>query len=321
MTTNIEENFKVPIVLIMFNRPLETSRVLEKIKEVKPERLFIISDGSRNNEEKEKVQECRNLINKIDWKCKIETNYSDVNMGCRNRISSGLNWVFKKVDKAIILEDDCLPDISFFYYCERMLDLYKNDERVMSIEGTNLSNNIYKIEGSEYFFGSYASLWGWATWKESWEKIDLNLTTLSDKERQLKIIKNIGLFKYLNYRKIFMKVKQGKINSWGYSWIYTILSLNGVVIVPYQNLIENIGFSEGATHTNNFNEFRKIKALKLSESIKYAGKQKIIINNAYNMDYYLYHNPKGTYLKSMIPSSIKKYLKKGKKLYVKTDNC
>lgn len=320
MTKHNQIPFEVPIVLIMFNRPFETLKVLEKIKEVKPTQLFIISDGSRNNKEEEKVQQCRNLISKIDWECKIETNFSNVNLGCRDRISSGLNWVFEKVETAIILEDDCLPDVSFFYYCERMLKLYENDEKVMSIEGTNLSNKKHHIEDNEYFFGSYASLWGWATWKESWEKIDLNLTTLSNKKIQKIIMKNMGIVKYLNYRRIFKKVKQGRINSWGYSWIYTILSLNGVVIVPAKNLIENIGFSEGATHTNNINEFKKIDTFKLSDKIKNADRQKIVINHEYNLEYYFYHNPKGTFLKSMIPLNIKKILKKGKKLYAKASN-
>lgn len=126
--------FRIPIVFIVFNR---IDKALQKIREIKPESLFIIADGPRTKAEIESCLKCRQIVQRIDWKCDLHTNFSNRNLGCGIRISSGLDWIFLHVDKAIILEDDCVPDVSFFTFCEELLHKYESDQRIASISGNN----------------------------------------------------------------------------------------------------------------------------------------------------------------------------------------
>ena len=149
------DTFKLttPVAFIIFNRPDTTRIVFEEIKKAKPEKLLIIADGPRNNKpgEKERCAETRAIVENIDWECEVLRNYSDKNMGCKNRVASGLNWVFENVEEAIILEDDCLPDQSFFRYCQELLEKYRDDKRIMLIAGDNMLFENNKQKYSYYF--------------------------------------------------------------------------------------------------------------------------------------------------------------------------
>ena len=132
---------KTPVVMIIFNRPDTVNEVFQIVKKAKPPKLLLIGDGARENKigEKEKVEECRKIIQKVDWDCEVLTNFSPTNMGCKKRISSGLDWVFSHIERAIILEDDCKPADCFFRFCDEMLEYYKDDERIMLVSGDNKS--------------------------------------------------------------------------------------------------------------------------------------------------------------------------------------
>ncbi len=145
----LNNSIKTPIALIFFKRPEETRIVFNQIKKVKPQKLFLISDGPRNNEDAEKCAETRKIMENIDWNCTVIKNYSETNLGCRNRVVSGLNWLFDQVDEAIILEDDCVPDETFFYYCEELLEKYRDNHRIMQISGVNFQqeNPLFKSSG------------------------------------------------------------------------------------------------------------------------------------------------------------------------------
>ena len=161
-------NLKTPVAFIIFNRPSLTQIVFNTIRQAKPKQLFVIADGARFPEEKEKCQQARDIIRQVDWDCEVLANYSDVNLGCGKRISSGISWVFEHVEAAIILEDDCLPHLSFFRYCENLLDYYRDDERVMAIGGDNFQDGNKKTPYS-YYFSKYPHVWGWATWRRAWK--------------------------------------------------------------------------------------------------------------------------------------------------------
>lgn len=163
--------FRIPIVFIVFNRIDKVLHVFEKIREIKPESLFIIADGPRTKAEIESCLECRQLVQRVDWKCDVHTNFSNRNLGCGIRISSGLDWVFLHVDKAIILEDDCVPDVSFFTFCEELLHKYESDQRIASISGNNFFEKEVNNRDS-YFFSRRVSSWGWATWRKAWQWYD-----------------------------------------------------------------------------------------------------------------------------------------------------
>ena len=131
---------KTPVAFLIFNRPDTTAKVFEAIRQAKPPKLLVVADGPRsdNPSEAEKCQAAREIIEQVDWECEVLTNYSDVNLGCKTRVSSGLDWVFDNVEEAIILEDDCLPHPSFFPFCEKLLDNYRDDKRIMDIRRNNM---------------------------------------------------------------------------------------------------------------------------------------------------------------------------------------
>ncbi len=250
--------FQTPVAFFIFRRPKETSRVFEVIKKIRPKNLLIVADGPRNNNEKILCEETRNIVKDIDWPCEILYNYSETNLGCKVRISTGLDWVFKNVDKAIILEDDCVPNETFFPFCENLLEVYKDDSRIMHIGGINVEQLNTKnsldqnntTENPSYYFSNIAQIWGWASWKRAWDKYDLKMTDwpgVRGNKVLNKVINNAPVIDYFNY--LFERMYKGELNTWDVAWTYTCMKENGLCIVPNKNLISNIGFGEGATHS------------------------------------------------------------------------
>jgi hypothetical protein len=224
-----------PIVFLIFNRPDTTFKVFEAIREAKPQKLLVIADGARSPEEIKKCNEARSIINRVDWNCEVLTNFSDVNLGCRLRVSSGLDWAFSEVEEAIILEDDCLPHSTFFYYCEELLQLYRNNAQIMNVLGSNFLFNRKQISKS-YYFSRYTSAWGWATWKRAWHFYDVEMEvwpTIQENKFLDNFLDNKQSVKY--WTKIFNSVYTNQIDTWDY------------------HLISNIGFSPQATHTKEKN--------------------------------------------------------------------
>ena len=173
------ELFTTPILFMIFNRPDTTARVFERIRGIKPSRLFVSADGPRlqKPDEAEQCIQARAVIQKIDWECEVKTKFSDKNQGCKMGVNSAINWFFEHVDEGIILEDDCLPDISFFPFCQTLLELYRNDERIMHIGGSNFQDGKLRDDGS-YFFSGINHIWGWATWKRAWKQYDVQIRSL-----------------------------------------------------------------------------------------------------------------------------------------------
>ncbi len=165
-----------PVAFIIFKRPDTTRKVFEEIRRAKPPKLLVIADGPRPNivGEAEKCAAARAIIDSVDWECEVLKNYSDENLGCKQRVSSGLDWVFDNVEEAIILEDDCLPHPTFFRFCEELLEKYRGDERIMTIGGTNLLKN-WKSDIQSYHCSNYFNCWGWATWKRVWKHYDVDM--------------------------------------------------------------------------------------------------------------------------------------------------
>ena len=127
-----------PVLFIVFNRLDKTRQVFEAIRQARPPFLYIASDGARFNKEGEleKVQAVRDfIIQNIDWKCEVKTLFRKKNLGCKYAVSGAISWFFNNVDQGIILEDDCLPSKSFFWYCEELLEKYKHDNSIYLISG------------------------------------------------------------------------------------------------------------------------------------------------------------------------------------------
>ena len=164
-----------PVVLVIFNRPDFTEVVFRAIAQARPKRLFVLADGPRNPEEAALCAETRAVI-KVDWPCDLTMDVSEVNLGCRYRCAGGFDMVFAETETAIILDDDCVPDPTFFRFCEEMLDRYRDDERVMSITGSNYLGRWRRgWRSPSYHFSYFGSPWGWASWRRAWNHYDVTM--------------------------------------------------------------------------------------------------------------------------------------------------
>lgn len=257
---NYCQQLVTPIAFFVFRRPQTTKKVFDVIRQIKPKKLFLIADGPRinNQDDFQKCSEVRKIIDNIDWNCQVLRNFSETNMGLKKRFSSGLDWVFDNVEKAIILEDDCLPDLSFFQFCEELLNLYEDDKRVFSITGHNHLGN-WKSGVQSYHFSYYFNCWGWATWKRVWDLYDADMKAWSEKQVKESVRDVIAdKRQFFNRAKLLDLTYTGKINTWDYQFFFLCLMQSGFTITPSTNLISNIGFGEDATNTVNEKDNRII---------------------------------------------------------------
>jgi hypothetical protein len=244
---------KTPVAFLIFNRPDVTEQVFAAIARAKPPTLLVVADGPRASRagEAEKCEQARAIIERVDWDCRVLKNYAAENMGCRRRVSSGLDWVFETVEEAIILEDDCLPAPSFFPYCDALLEKYRDDSRVMVVSGDNFQRGVRRSPYS-YYFSKYNHVWGWASWRRAWEHFDVDMATWPQ-------FRDAGLLRSLCqshaeerlWTSIFNRVHAHEIDTWDYNWTYACWSQGGLTILPEMNLVSNLGFRADASHTKS----------------------------------------------------------------------
>jgi hypothetical protein len=255
MKTNMEKQYNIPVLIMAFNRANITQEIFNAVKKVRPKQLFMFVDGPRDTKqgEVELCQAVRDISKQVDWDCELQTLYLEKNAGIHG-VNSGptqaLNWFFENVERGIVLEDDCLPDPSFWPFVEEMLNKYQDDERVMHISGNNFQYGVKRgvDNNASYYFSIYPSSWGWATWKRAWKHFDPNLKTfpdfrdknLIDKMTNEEDVKKVWL-------ETFRKEYYGEWKTWDYEWVYAVWSQGGLSIIPNVNLIKNIGFGEQAT--------------------------------------------------------------------------
>jgi hypothetical protein len=258
---------KTPVAFLIFNRPETTRRVFAEIARAKPPVLLVVADGPRDGVggEAEKCKAARAVIEGVDWDCEVLTNYADDNMGCKRRVSSGLNWVFETVEEAIVLEDDCLPHPSFFPFCEELLETYRADERVMMLSGDNFQFGRRRANDS-YYFTRFVHIWGWATWRRAWRHYDLEMKFWPELRETRWLADILGHEEAANYwRQIFELVYTNRIDTWDYQWAFACWAQNGLSIVPEVNLVSNIGFGAAATHTRPDSLVNKLENLPTGE--------------------------------------------------------
>jgi len=245
-----------PIAIILFNRPDLIQKIFNIISEIQPPKLFLIADGPRTNNEndKQKCLEARQVVENIPWDCEVHKNFSDVNLGCGVRPITGITWVFEHVDRAIILEDDCLPEKSFFKFSDELLEMYKDDSRFMQIAGTNYQLGNKRSDYSYFFSKHNICAGGWATWKRAWDLYDFNMNLWP-------ILRDSNWLNYLLankkgaeiYTDIFDFAFSHLHNKdfWDYQWTYSVWVNHGLTIMPTINLQSNLGFRDDGTHTKN----------------------------------------------------------------------
>lgn len=254
-----------PVLLITFNRPHETKEVLKKIKEAKIRKLYIAKDGARkgNEDDIEASKQIENLINDhIDWDCEVHKRFLTENHGCGYGVSSAISWAFTDEDRLIILEDDCVPSLPFFGFCNYNLEKYKNDARVWTINGRSHHSNDYNFN-YDYLFSQYFHSHGWATWKRVWGNFDI------------KMPENDNFLKDGGFYNVFFSKKEATMfnkkfekhftnqtlvrHSWAYPFFYYVCSNRGLSITPSKNLIHNIGY-EGVHSNGRVTYLHKIEA-------------------------------------------------------------
>ena len=240
---------KTPVLFLIFNRPDTTEKVFNAIKEAKPLQLFIAADGpiANNSESDYKCSETRKIIEKVDWECNVKKLYLDDNLGCRIAISSAIDWFFENVDEGIILEDDCVPSKSFFWFCQEMLEKYRDEELVMQINGTHYLNGLMEFKDS-YYFSKLISCWGWATWKKAWSNFDAQMSDYH------KLKKDRFLVDYYNNNEISKwmgsyldEADTESCGIWSTQWAFGVIKKKGLSVTPTTNMIQNIGFDKNAT--------------------------------------------------------------------------
>ena len=286
-----ENSFDIPVLLVKFNRPTCTAQVLEKIVQLKPKKLYVFSDAARagKKDELSAVNQCRSLFNSehITWDCEIKTWFADANIGCGRAVSSAISWMFETEECGIILEDDCLPHLSFFEYCDTMLKKYADNPEVMHIAGTRWNDEFKKVDDN-YFFSRIGHVWGWATWKRAWKLFDYNMSTWNRANDRKTIYKQLNSviqtqFWIDNFQRMFDKGMNNK-NVWDYQWQYAMFMHKGLSVVPYANLISNIGI-EG-THASLDN---KDQGVFNRQTIRWNQDAKLVNQVKANHDYDNYH--------------------------------
>ncbi len=300
--------FQTPILFLIFNRPDTTKLVFESIKRIKPAKLYIAADGARKHKVGEDLlcKETRSIIDLIDWECEIKTLFRNENLGCKIAVSSAIDWFFENEEQGIILEDDCLPNESFYIYCETLLNYYASNERIMHISGNNFQDGNVRGNGS-YYFSNYNHIWGWATWKRAWKAYNVDLSFLTETETETLIEKQFDTKKErLFWNNIFKKVINKTIGTWDYQWTYAVWKNNGLSILPNKNMIANIGFNNNGTHTSGV-DILGLSNMKTFSISKIIHPTEIEINkkaDKYGLDHYF--NPsKFFYLYKKIIHTIK----------------
>ncbi len=259
--------FETPVVLIVFNRPELTRRVFQRIAEVRPRTLLVVADGPREDRpgERERCEEVRRIATSVSWDCEIKTNFAAENLGCRRRVISGLHWAFQEVEEAIVLEDDILPDPSFFTFCQAMLCRYRHEDRVAMVSGFNIGADHARSPES-YFFSRLTHIWGWATWRRAWAHYDESMTLWPSAERAFAMRR---VFQSPSARRYWTPILEGMYrgvgpNTWDYQWMFTNIMRNCLSVVPQQNLVQNLGFGVDATHVNDPEDAPRVEVGSLS---------------------------------------------------------
>jgi len=252
--SNNNFELQTPVLFLVFNRLDTTKQVFEAIRQAQPPRLYVAADGPRSDRlgEAEKVKLVRDYVmDHVDWECEVKTLFREQNLGCRVAVSSAIDWFFENEEMGIILEDDCLPDPTFFAFCEQLLYYYRDDKRIMVVSGDNFQFGRNRTEYS-YYFSRYNHCWGWATWRRAWKYFDFGMrlwVIIRDGDWLKNIFQSPSTRKY--WTKIFQSCYDNKVNSWAYRWAFACWIQNGLTIIPNVNLVSNIGFGEDATHTRS----------------------------------------------------------------------
>ena len=248
---------KNAVAMIIFNRPENSDKVFGQVKNVKPPRLYIIADGARDEQEWEKVKRSREIADKVDWDCEVCTIFAEKNLGCKKRIITGISEVFKREERAIILEDDCVPTEEFFVFQDWALEKYESTEQIAVVSGSNLLDYQF-TEKYKNGFSSYINCWGWGTWKRVWNQYDEFLSIQEINKAYSEVVRNANLT--AGQKKYWLHIFRNSVYSrtiWDFYLQYFFFKYSWCSVYPACNLVENIGFGNDSTHMKTEPEYIK----------------------------------------------------------------
>jgi hypothetical protein len=247
-----------PVLLLFFNRKHTLRCVLEQIREYKCNRLYLASDGPRTNvhNEAQVINEIRQyVLDSIDWDCEVKTLFRDKNLGCKSAVHGAIQWFFSQEEKGIVIEDDVVVSLNFFYFCELALDLYQNDLRVGSISGRN---DLGCWGSQDTFTARRFSCWGWASWSDRVKGMDVDYGY--DPAANYTVLLNGATFEECCYvRSVLGFLQTNQVNSWAYPYDLNFRRINQLQLYPRLNMVKNIGYGESGTHSFSYH----------SDSVKY----------------------------------------------------
>ena len=247
-----------PVVFLVYKRPKHTERVLDAIRQARPKEIFVVADGPKNQGEEESTAQTIALIKKgSTGECSVKCNIAKSNLGLANRVSSVITWARRQCNEAIILEDDCLPDPSFFKFCGELLEKYRNEENIGCITGNNFQDGV-KVGNASYYFSDFPHCWGWATWKRAWKYYDHKFDNWTAVEKL--IYQNHGSQALEYFETIKRKIENEDLDSWAFRWTFSLWAKAMLTVTPQKNLVSNIGCGNEATHTKSI-EAQSINSL------------------------------------------------------------
>ena len=249
----MSNSLDLPVVLIVFNRPHITTLAMERLRAMRPKTLLVVADGPRSERphEPKLCAEVRQIAERVDWPCELLKNYSEENLGCGRRIATGLDWAFRTVEEAAIVEDDCQPEPEFYRFCQEMLERYRDEPRVMQVCGSNFLFGRARPRAS-YYFSRYPLSWGWASWRRAWSHFDFDMKSWRVASNQQAYLDQFDHPKEQAFwKESWNQMCAGEGDNWDYQWSFACLAARGLSIVPSANLIRNVGFGGDATHTRS----------------------------------------------------------------------
>jgi len=304
----MKQDFNTPILFIVFNRPNTTKQVFETIRAIKPTKLYVAADGPRENNDNDvvKCKEVREIATQIDWDCELHTLFSEDNLGLKAAEIRAFTWLFENEEYGIILEDDTLPDMSFFHFQQELLQKYKDDERIGLIAGRNILRSIHS--NHSYCFSKHIATWGWGSWKRVWENYDVNMS-FRNTEDERNILSNKGLYnKELGIGKYQINLlEKYNANTWDYQFGFSIAANNQLCIFPKTNLINNLGSGLGGGATNTL-IVKNIQTSSLNFPLVHP--KYIVPDYHFDVKFLKKTNRFSTKVKRLFPVSIKNVVKK-----------
>lgn len=276
--------YATPILLLIFNRQDTTERVFEAIRRQQPASLYIAADGPRPDKGESERAACASVrewvLSHIDWDCDVHTLFRDQNLGCGPAVAEAIGWFFGQVEQGIILEDDILPDPTFFTFCEEVLDTYRDDPRVMHITGVNYQDDMGDYPYS-YYFSVYSHVSGWAGWRRTWERFEYDMHSWKTIREDPKAVKRLMSGVYSASSRKYRRAQFDKMvyadsgDAWDYRHLYSLWRVRGLTVIPTVNLTENIGTGEDATHSVVLPWYKLKKAVAMPFPLRHPPEVKV----------------------------------------------